>query len=49
MQPEYVLKAEGDRLILRNYKGEIYSYPQMPPMEGAIQSRNPAGKRMGCR
>jgi len=49
VQPEYVLKAEGDRLILRNYKGEIYSYPQMPPMEGAIQSRNPAGKRMGCR
>ncbi len=49
VQPEYVLKIEGDRLILRNYKGETYSYPRAPQMAGAIESRSPIGKRAGCR
>ncbi|MEM2082875.1 MAG: KamA family radical SAM protein [Candidatus Bathyarchaeia archaeon] len=49
VQPEYVLRIEGDRLILRNYRGEVYSYPRTPPMESAIESRSPAGKRARCR
>jgi lysine 2,3-aminomutase len=49
IQPEYVLRADGDSLIMRNYKGEIYSYPKAPQMEGAIKSRSPDGKRPKCR
>lgn len=29
INPEYVISADGDEIIMRNYKGEIYTYPHI--------------------
>jgi lysine 2,3-aminomutase len=33
LNPDYILARTPDRIVLRNYKGEIYEYPQhqVPP------------------
>jgi lysine 2,3-aminomutase len=34
--PEYVMGQENGDLLLRNYEGKIYHYPDCPPAEGVI-------------
>ena len=31
VNPDYVLARTGDRIVLRNYKGEIFEYPDITP------------------
>jgi len=33
VQPDYILSVDGDRVVLRNYKGKVYVYPQIPQEE----------------
>lgn len=33
IQPNYVLSIEKDKVVLRNYEGKIFVYPQIPPPE----------------
>jgi lysine 2,3-aminomutase len=42
IQPNYILNIEKDRMVLRNYEGNIYVYPQIPleeatPIEFSVQ------------
>lgn len=30
LQPDYILSIEEDRVVLRNYAGKVYVYPQIP-------------------
>jgi lysine 2,3-aminomutase len=30
LTPEYVVRHTAERLLLRNYKGELYEYPEAP-------------------
>lgn len=30
IQPDYILSVEEDRVVLRNYEGKVYVYPQIP-------------------
>jgi len=42
IQPDYLLSIEGDRVVLRNYAGKVYVYPQVPLTEEAVQLKVPA-------
>lgn len=35
IQPDYVLSITEDKLVLRNYEGKVFTYPQMPSTEKA--------------
>ena len=35
LMPEYVVGREGDELLLRNFEGKTYRYPDPVPVEGA--------------
>ena len=36
VQPDYLLNVQGDQIVLRNYEGKIYTYPQTPVEEPQI-------------
>jgi lysine 2,3-aminomutase len=46
INPNYVVAQMPDRLVLRNYKGDIYEYPQIAPAEGAVPEPSPAYRRL---
>jgi lysine 2,3-aminomutase len=36
IQPGYLLSMEKSRVVLRNYEGKVYTYPQIPPKEEEV-------------
>jgi lysine 2,3-aminomutase len=37
LNPNYIVAKTGDRFVLRNYKGEIYEYPEQSPEPAVLQ------------
>jgi len=42
IQPNYILSIEEDRVVLRNYEGKVYAYPQIPVEREATPLKVPA-------
>lgn len=41
LQPDYVVNIAEDKVVLRNYEGKIYTYPQTPSADKADQLKAP--------
>ena len=46
--PEYVVGREGDYLVLKNYEGRIFRYPDPSPPRSQFAVRPEAGERRNC-
>ena len=46
--PDYVVGREGDHLVLKNYEGRIFRYPDPSPPESHSGVRPEAGERRSC-
>ncbi len=46
IQPGYLLSVEKKRVVLKNYEGKIYTYPQIPSKEEKIMVRVPIRRRL---
>jgi lysine 2,3-aminomutase len=42
INPDYVVARLPDRIVLRNYKGDIFEYPEVAPAGGEIPAPEPA-------
>jgi len=47
IQPDYLLSIEKDRVVLRNYEGKVYAYPQIPFERAVPALKVPAFTRLG--
>jgi lysine 2,3-aminomutase len=45
LNPNYVVAQMPDRIVLRNYKGDIFEYPEVAPASAAPDS-NPGYRRL---
>jgi lysine 2,3-aminomutase len=46
LNPDYVVARMPDRIVLRNYKGDIYEYPEIAPVENRSPAETPAYRRL---
>jgi lysine 2,3-aminomutase len=46
LNPDYVVAQMPDRIVLRNYKGDIYEYPEMASTDAPAQVPTPAYRRL---
>ncbi len=46
INPNYVVARTPDSIVLRNYKGDIYEYPEVAPAEPAAPASNPEYRRL---
>jgi len=42
IQPDYILSIDEERVVMRNYEGKVYAYPQIPLSKEAAQLKVPA-------
>lgn len=43
LNPDYIVAEADDRFVLRNYKGDIYEYPNPPPVPAAVKDSAACG------
>jgi len=46
VNPDYVVAKTPDSIVLRNYKGDIYEYPEVAPAENPASDSNPGYRRL---
>ena len=46
LNPDYVVAQTPESIVLRNYKGDIYEYPEVAPAENASPASSPGYRRL---
>ena len=49
VNPEYVIQRTDDRVLLRNYEGKVFEYPEMGGAPARIQPAAPVAPLAGRR
>lgn len=40
IQPDYIQSVDEDKVVMQNYEGKTYFYPQIPPSEESVKAEN---------